>query len=150
MNHHSPIFQSQIYRPHPPPRQESYPPYTPSNLSHTSSPVTAMGTPANTGKRTAAASVGDLPGPSRYGDRKQSVDSTFNPDDSSGKKKRVSLSCAQCKSYYPPALSLAPLNAMFELIARRQAKTKSKRLSEFVVDTIIRLLVRERLLTLTV
>ena len=57
-----------------------------------------MGTPANTGKRTAAISVGDLPGPSRYNDRKQSVDSNFQTDDSGNKKKRISLSCAQCES----------------------------------------------------
>lgn len=86
---------SAYFRPPPPARQVSYPPYTPSNLSHPSSPVatTTMGTPSIPAKRAAA---NDLPGPSRRVDRKQSVDSTIQ-DDSSGKKKRVSLSCAQCE-----------------------------------------------------
>lgn len=84
------------FRPPPPNRQLSYPPYTPSNLSHPSSPVVpsnGMGTPSIPSKRPAAP---DLPGPSRQVDRKQSVDSTMQ-DEPSGKKKRVSLSCAQCE-----------------------------------------------------
>lgn len=81
------------HRPPPPARQESFPPYTPSNLSHASSPVATMGTPANNNRRPAP---GDLPGPSRQPERKHSID-TNSHDEPSSKKKRVSLSCAQCE-----------------------------------------------------
>ncbi|KAK1920862.1 fungal-specific transcription factor domain-containing protein [Papiliotrema laurentii] len=93
----SPLSQSNsTFRPYPPVRQESFTPHTPSNLSHASSPAAgppySMATPSSSANR---AGPSDLAGPSRRtADRKHSIDTS--QDEPSGKKKRVSLSCAQC------------------------------------------------------
>lgn len=99
-------YQQTTSSPFPSPfvRQHSFPPNTPAYLSHASSPVqqTIMSTPTNHTIPQKRHHTGDLPGPSRRQDRKQSVDSHHADDNGGGKKKRVSLSCAQCESLPGP------------------------------------------------
>jgi hypothetical protein len=78
----------------PPQRKDSYPVHTPSALSHVSSP--GAGTSGATKRPLAPAPGGDARPERKPTDRPQSI-----TDPISGKKKRVSLSCAQCA--YPCA-----------------------------------------------
>ncbi|KLT39360.1 hypothetical protein CC85DRAFT_265546 [Cutaneotrichosporon oleaginosum] len=72
-----------------PQRKDSYPVHTPSALSHVSSP--GAGTSGATKRPLAPAPGGDARPERKPTDRPQSI-----TDPISGKKKRVSLSCAQC------------------------------------------------------
>lgn len=78
------------YQSRPPLRQSSYPPLTPSGLSHASSIVS----PSIPLKR---AAVGVIDVKPNIMQRKASVDGMSSPGEQS-KKKRISLSCAQCES----------------------------------------------------
>jgi hypothetical protein len=129
----SPLSQSNsTFRPYPPVRQESFTPHTPSNLSHASSPAAgppySMATPSSSANR---AGPTDLAGPSRRtADRKHSIDTS--QDEPSGKKKRVSLSCAQCEFHrsVPPSLrvfSLSPYCQSDKALMRIQAPSESKK-----------------------
>lgn len=83
----------------PPKRQDSFP-HTPSALSQVSSPGTSNMSPAVKRPLAPAPSM-DSPGSSaRNQDRRQSTDVRPHSitDPVTGKKKRVSLSCAQCES----------------------------------------------------
>ncbi|EKD03909.1 hypothetical protein A1Q2_01922 [Trichosporon asahii var. asahii CBS 8904] len=76
-----------------PQRKDTYPPHTPSALSNVSSPVASTSAPPKRALEPASDTPncrGPTQGPERKSDRPQSI-----IDPATGKKKRISLSCAQ-------------------------------------------------------